>query len=90
MQKSSGPYALGAGGGRPGSFIFVPQGVAHGFRTGDAPGRKLNFYFPASMVGYFDDLAAALGDEDVDEEQLAAIATAHRMEIVGPPTDRYV
>ena len=43
-----------------GSFIFIPRGIRHGFRVGNVPSRKLNFYFPASMVGYFDDLAAAL------------------------------
>jgi quercetin dioxygenase-like cupin family protein len=30
-----------------GSFIFIPLGVPHGFRVGDLPSRKLNFYFPA-------------------------------------------
>jgi mannose-6-phosphate isomerase-like protein (cupin superfamily) len=73
-----------------GSFIFIPQGVQHGFRVGDVPSRKLNFYFPASMVGYFDDLSAALRQEDVGEEELAQIATVHAMEIVGPPSERYV
>ena len=72
-----------------GSFVFVPQGVRHGFRTGPVASRKLNFYFPASMVGYFDDLAAALRREDVDEAELARIAAAHAMEIVGPP-EHYV
>lgn len=43
-----------------GSFIFIPQGARHGFRVGNVPSRKLNFYFPASMIGYFDDLSAAL------------------------------
>ena len=38
-----------------GSFIFIPAGVAHGFRVGDLPGRKLNLYAPAAMVGYFDE-----------------------------------
>ena len=73
-----------------GSFIFIPQGVRHGFRVGDVPSRKLNFYFPASMVGYFDDLSVALRQEDVGEEELAQIATVHAMEIVGPPSERYV
>ena len=73
----------------PGSFVYIPQGVAHGFRTGDAPGRKLN-YFPASMVGYFDDLAAALRRADVTDDELAAVAGSHAMEIVGPPPPRYV
>jgi hypothetical protein len=73
-----------------GSFIFVPQGVRHGFRTGDVPSRKLNFYFPASMIGYFDDLASALEREGVSDAKLAEIAAAHSMEIVGPPSESYV
>jgi mannose-6-phosphate isomerase-like protein (cupin superfamily) len=72
-----------------GSFIFIPLGVPHGFRVGAVPSRKLNFYFPASMTGYFDDLAAALGRAEVTEEELAKIAQAHAMEIVGPPSERY-
>jgi mannose-6-phosphate isomerase-like protein (cupin superfamily) len=73
-----------------GSFIFIPEGVPHGFRTGDVAGRKLNFYFPASMIGYFDDLAAALRTQRVSDGELAEIATRHAMEIVGPPSDGYV
>jgi hypothetical protein len=69
-----------------GSFIFIPVGVPHGFRVGDVPSRKLNFYFPASMTGYFDDLASALGRTDVTEDDLARIAQTHAMEIVGPPS----
>lgn len=73
-----------------GSFVFVPQGVRHGFRVGDVPSRKLNFYFPASMIGYFDDLESALRVDGVGDEELAAVARAHAMEIVGPPSERYV
>jgi mannose-6-phosphate isomerase-like protein (cupin superfamily) len=73
-----------------GSFIFIPRGVRHGFRVGEAPSRKLNFYFPAAMIGYFDDLAAAVRGGDADDEALAGIARAHSMEIVGPPSERYV
>ena len=73
-----------------GSFIFIPRGARHGFRVGDVPSRKLNFYFPASMVGYFDDLASALQGDDVRDDDLADIAAAHGMEIVGPPSERYV
>ena len=73
-----------------GSFVFIPVGVKHGFRVGEVPSRKLNFYFPASMIGYFDDLAAALGRADVTDDELASIAHAHSMEIVGPPSQRYV
>ena len=72
-----------------GSFVFIPQGARHGFRVGNVPSRKLNFYFPASMVGYFDDLGEALQRDSVSESELAGIAEAHQMEIVGPPSERY-
>ena len=73
-----------------GSFIFIPGGARHGFRVGDVPSRKLNFYFPAAMIGYFDDLAAAIRGDTVDERELDEIARKHSMEIVGPPSERYV
>lgn len=73
-----------------GSFIFVPRGVRHGFRVGNAPSRKLNFYFPAAMTGYFDDLATALGRADVTDMELAEIAQDHAMEISGPPSQHYI
>lgn len=73
-----------------GSFVFIPKGARHGFRVGSAPSRKLNFYFPASMIGYFDDLAAALRRDDVGDDDLADIAATHAMVIVGPPSERYV
>ncbi len=73
-----------------GSFIFIPQGARHGFKVGNMPGRKLNFYFPASMIGYFDELAAALHRDDVTEDGLAEIAATHAMEIVGPAAERYL
>lgn len=72
-----------------GSFLFIPQGMRHSFRVGNLPSRKLNFYFPAAMVGYFDELSAAIARGDADEE-LAAIATRHAMELVGPIPDTYV
>ena len=73
-----------------GSFIFIPAGMRHGFRVGAAPSRKLNFYFPAAMIGYFDDLSAAIRRADVDESLLADIARQHSMEVVGPVPESYV
>ena len=73
-----------------GSFVFIPVGAPHGFRVGNVPSRKLNFYFPAAMIGYFDDLAAALRREEVGNDELAEIADRYSMEIVGPPSERYV
>lgn len=73
-----------------GSFIFIPAGMRHGFRVGAAPSRKLNFYFPAVMIGYFDDLSDALRRAEVDESALADIARQHSMEVVGPVPEAYV
>jgi mannose-6-phosphate isomerase-like protein (cupin superfamily) len=72
-----------------GSFVFIPAGMRHGFRVGDVPSRKLNLFFPAAMVGYFDELSAAIARDDA-EEALDAIATRHAMEIVGPIPESYV
>ena len=72
-----------------GSFVFIPSGVRHGFRVGWQPSRKLNIYTPAAMVGYFDELSAAIrGAATADE--LAAIADKHGMEVVGPVPDTYL
>jgi len=74
----------------PGSLVFIPRGAPHTFKTGGVASRKLNFYFPAAVVGYFDALATALAAGLVDETDLARIAREHAMEIVGPAPERYV
>ncbi|HET7471924.1 MAG TPA: cupin domain-containing protein [Candidatus Limnocylindrales bacterium] len=73
----------------PGSFVHVPRGVVHTFRTLDAGSRKLNLYAPAGMIGYFDELAAgiATGLSDVD---LDAIAERYEMTVVGPIPKGYL
>jgi mannose-6-phosphate isomerase-like protein (cupin superfamily) len=73
-----------------GAFIFIPAGMRHGFRVGAMPSRKLNFYFPAAMIGYFDDLSDAIRRAEVEESLLADIARRHSMEVVGPVPDSYV
>jgi mannose-6-phosphate isomerase-like protein (cupin superfamily) len=73
-----------------GSFIFIPAGVPHGFKVGSTPSRKLNFYFPAAMIGYFDDLSAAIGRGDADESLLGEVARKHSMEIVGSVPEKYI
>jgi len=72
-----------------GSFIYVPAGTTHTFASMSAGCRKLNLYTPSAMVGYFDDLAAAMRD-GVDEAGLTAIAKRHAMEVVGPVPEGYV
>jgi mannose-6-phosphate isomerase-like protein (cupin superfamily) len=69
-----------------GSFIFIPAGIQHGFRVGRVVSRKLNFYTPAAMVGYFDELSAAIRNGDADVSQ---IADRYAMEVLGPVPEGY-
>ena len=73
-----------------GSFIYIPAGVPHGFRVGAVPSRKLNIYTPAAMVGYFDELAAAVARNEMDDVTLAEIARRYGMEVIGPVPEGYV
>jgi mannose-6-phosphate isomerase-like protein (cupin superfamily) len=73
-----------------GSFVYIPAGAVHGFRVGAVASRKLNLYVPEAMVGYFDELAAAISSGDTDDERLAAIAERYGMEVVGPVPEGYL
>ncbi len=73
-----------------GSFVYIPAGAVHGFRVGDWPSKKLNLYVPQAMVGYFDELAAAIESGTADEATLAAIAERHGMDVLGPVPEGYL
>jgi hypothetical protein len=51
--------------------------------------RKLNFYTPAAMVGYFDDLSDAVRKGGVDPADTAQIADRYSMEVLGPVPEGY-
>ena len=73
-----------------GSFIFIPAGMRHGFRVGKTTSRKLNFYIPAAMIGYFDDLSDAIKRDELDPESLSEIALRYSMDVLGPVPDSYI
>jgi mannose-6-phosphate isomerase-like protein (cupin superfamily) len=73
-----------------GSFIYIPAGLAHGFRVGAMASRKLNLYLPAGMVGYFDDLASATMAGEVDPDSLSEIALRYSMDVIGPVPEGYL
>lgn len=73
-----------------GSFVYIPAGAVHGFRVGAAPSKKLNLYVPEAMIGYFDELAAAVAAGNADGERLGAIAQRYGMEVLGPVPDGYL
>ncbi|MDQ4036390.1 MAG: cupin domain-containing protein [Chloroflexota bacterium] len=72
-----------------GAFVYIPAGVRHGFRVGSQQSSKLNLYSPGAMVGYFDALSAAIAS-GAGEEELAAIASANGVEIVGAVPEGYL
>jgi len=73
-----------------GSFVYIPAGVVHGFRVGGVPSRKLNLYSPAAMLTYFDGLSAAASTGRVlEDEELAALARAAHMRVLGPVPEGY-
>jgi hypothetical protein len=64
--------------------------VIHGFRVGNTPSSKINFYVPGAMVGYFDELAGAIATGNADDASLGLIADRYSMEIVGPVPEDYL
>lgn len=86
MFVPSGEYECG-----PGSFVYVPRGVAHTFQVvSEEPGEKLNLFAPSAMVSFFAALAEAESSGDVTPEMLEQIATAAHMEVVGPVPETYL
>lgn len=73
-----------------GAFIFIPKGLVHSFRVGKKQSRKLNLYTPAAMVGYFDELSAAIKSGDADPDKLDKIALKYGMHVVGPVPEGYL
>ena len=70
----------------PGSFVYIPAGVEHGFRVGDVQSRKLNIYVPAAMIGFFDEMGKP---GQLSEAEVVALARKYSMEITGPVPEGY-
>jgi mannose-6-phosphate isomerase-like protein (cupin superfamily) len=74
-----------------GTFVYVPKGTAHTFRVvSPGPGRKLNIFSPAAMVGFFEELASAEASGGATPELVDEIAARHQMEVVGPVPESYL
>jgi quercetin dioxygenase-like cupin family protein len=75
----------------PGSFAFVPRNMPHTFKViSSTPGKKLNLFSPAAMVGFFEELSDAEVAGNATPELLDEIAARHGMGIVGPVPDSYL
>jgi quercetin dioxygenase-like cupin family protein len=67
----------------PGSFVFIPRGLAHTFQnTGAQPGRMLVMFAPAGVEGFFDRLSKLTAfDADAFRRAGSEVGT----DMVGPP-----
>jgi quercetin dioxygenase-like cupin family protein len=75
----------------PGSFVYVPPNVVHTFTVvSEEPGKKLNLFSPAAMVGFFEQLAEAEANGTATPELLDEISERNHMEIVGPVPEIYL
>jgi quercetin dioxygenase-like cupin family protein len=75
----------------PGSFVYVPPNVVHTFVVvSQEPGKKLNLFSPAAMVGFFEELAEAEANGAVTPERLGEISERNHMGVVGPVPDTYL
>jgi quercetin dioxygenase-like cupin family protein len=67
----------------PGSFAFIPRGVAHTWQNiGEQPGMILVTFMPAGMEGFFERLSRM---KEFDPEEFRAAAAEQGTEVVGPP-----
>lgn len=73
-----------------GSYVYIPAGTPHGFRVGDVASRKLNLYSPGAMIGYFDELSAAIANGIADPEFLSDMALRYSVEMIGPVPEGYL
>lgn len=75
----------------PGTFVYVPPNVVHTFVVvSDVPGKKLNLFSPAAMVGFFEELAEAEANGTATPERLGEISERNHMGIVGPVPESYL
>ncbi len=83
----------------PGSFLFGPKDVPHGFRVDSGPARLLFIFSPAGLEGFIRESSEPARtmavppppEEPPDEaemEQLAALAARYGGEILGPPPNQ--
>ena len=67
----------------PGSFVFIPRGLAHTWQIiGEQPGKMLITFSPAVIEGFFDRLSSLT---EFDPDAFRSVGAEHGMDVVGPP-----
>lgn len=72
----------------PGTWVWGPRDVPHGYQVHSARGRHLSLMMPGGFEAFFEEVAAiATPDADPRSEmsRLAAVAARYGVEPLGPP-----
>jgi quercetin dioxygenase-like cupin family protein len=72
---------------QPGSWVWGPRDVPHGYQIHSARGRHLSLIMPGGFEAFFEE-AAAIATPDADPRsemgRLAAVAARYGVELLGP------
>jgi quercetin dioxygenase-like cupin family protein len=74
--------------GVPGTWVWGPRDVPHGYQVDSRRGRHLSLTMPAGFEAFFEevaDLATPSTDPRPAMSQLAAVAARYGVELLGPP-----
>jgi quercetin dioxygenase-like cupin family protein len=72
----------------PGTWVWGPRGVAHGYQIHSERGRHLSLTMPAGFEGFFEEVAAIAtpsADPRNEMSRLAEVAARYGVELLGPP-----
>jgi quercetin dioxygenase-like cupin family protein len=72
----------------PGTWVWGPRDVPHGYQVHSERGRHLSLTMPGGFEAFFEEVAAvAMPSADPRDEmsRLAAVAARYGVELLGPP-----
>jgi quercetin dioxygenase-like cupin family protein len=89
FQILEGDYEFTVGGktflAKPGTTLFAPRGVPHGYRySGKTPGRLMCVITPSGFEGFFEEIGALTSQQQMDLPRVLEIATKYGLEFLLP------
>jgi quercetin dioxygenase-like cupin family protein len=73
----------------PGTWVWGPRGVAHGYQIHSERGRHLSLTMPAGFEGFFEEVATIAtpsADPRNEMSRLTEVAARYGVELLGPPS----
>jgi quercetin dioxygenase-like cupin family protein len=72
----------------PGTWVWGPREVPHGYQIQSARGRHLSLTMPAGFEAFFEEVAAIArpdADPRTEMSRIAAVAARYGVDLLGPP-----